>query len=263
MLVEQIWTGNPYRNFNYLIACPESGEALAVDPLDHRKCLTAATHRGWTITQIVNTHEHRDHTGGNRALIAATGARLLAHRDAGGAIAGIDRGLSAGDVVMVGRRVRLEVLDTPGHTMTHVCLLAREGEPALFCGDTLFNAGAGNCHNGGHPEQLYETFATQLAVLPDDVRVFPGHDYIENNLRFTLDREPDNEAAATLLARVHDQDPASAFVTTIAIERQINCFFRLSSADVISRLRQSFPDLPRQPDPKNVFLYLRELRNRW
>ena len=105
------------------------------------------------------------------------------------------RGLSAGDVVKVGKTVELEALDTPGHTMSHVCLLSHTDQPALFCGDTLFNAGAGNCHNGGHPAELYKTFAEQLAKLPQSTLIYPGHDYIENNLRFTLDREPDNESA--------------------------------------------------------------------
>ena len=80
MIVEQIWTGNANRNFNYLIACPETGEALAIDPLDHQKCLASAKQHGWTITQILNTHEHGDHTGGNQAMIAATGAKLLPRR---------------------------------------------------------------------------------------------------------------------------------------------------------------------------------------
>ena len=75
MIVEQVWTANNFRNFNYLIACPETGEALAVDPLDHRKCLAAAKDNGWQITQILNTHEHHDHIGGNQAMIDATGAR--------------------------------------------------------------------------------------------------------------------------------------------------------------------------------------------
>jgi hydroxyacylglutathione hydrolase len=145
VIVEQIWTGNAYRNFNYLIACPESGEALAVDPLDHKKCLARARERGWEITQILNTHEHGDHTGGNKAMIAATGARLLAHVNASDKIPGMDRGLAAGDIVKVGGTVELESLDTPGHTMSHVCLLSHTDTPALLCGDTLFNAGAGNC----------------------------------------------------------------------------------------------------------------------
>jgi len=263
VIVEQIWTANDYRNFNYLIACPESGEALAVDPLDHAKCLAVAKDKGWDITQVVNTHEHPDHTGGNAAVIAATGAKLLAHANALGKIDDIDRGLAAGDVVKVGRTVELESLDTPGHTMSHVCLMSRTDQPSLFCGDTLFNAGAGNCHHGGHPNELYHTFATQLAKLPDDTLIYPGHDYIANNLRFTLDREPDNGRARELLDDVDDQDPNAALVSTLALEKEINTFFRLHSPTVVARLRDAFPDLPEDPDPKAVFLKLRELRNSW
>ena len=264
MIVEQIWTGNAYRNFNYLIVCPESGEALAVDPLDHRKCLARAKEKGWDITQVLNTHEHGDHTGGNGPLIQATGAKLLAHRNAAGRIEGIDRGLSAGDVIRVGKSVELLALDTPGHTMSHICVLSKTDEPALISGDTLFNAGAGNCHNGGHPNELYETFARQLAALPDDTRIFPGHDYITNNLRFTLDREPDNERAQALLRELEaDHDPAHALVTTLGLEKQVNTFFRLTSPTVIAELKKAFPDLPDQPSPKEVFLRLRELRNSW
>lgn len=264
MIVEQIWTGNRLRNFNYLIVCPETGEALAVDPLDHVKCLDRVREQGWTITQIVNTHEHGDHTGGNSAMIAATGAKLLAHENAGARISGIDRGLKAGDVIKVGRTVELIALDTPGHTMSHVCLLSKTDQPALVSGDTLFNAGAGNCHNGGHPEKMYETFASQLAALPEDTRIYPGHDYITNNLAFTLDREPGNAQAKALLAELEgNHDRAQARVTTLAREKEINTFFRLRSPDVIERLRENFPDLPADPSPRDVFLKLRELRNAW
>ena len=263
MIVEQIWTANAYRNFNYLIACPETGEALAIDPLDHAKCLAAAKRHGWDITQVLNTHEHGDHTGGNEAVIAATGAKLLAHANAKDKIPGIDRGLEAGDVVRVGKSVELESLDTPGHTMSHVCLLSHGDTAALFCGDTLFNAGAGNCHGGGHPRALYGTFAGQLAGLGDDILVYPGHDYISNNLEFTLNREPDNTDAKALLGRVADQDPNQALVTTIGQEKEINAFFRLHSPTVIETLRRDFPDLPENPDPETVFIKLRELRNDW
>ncbi len=263
MIVERIWTGNAYRNFNYLIACPDTGEALAIDPLDHQKCLAAAKTRGWQITQVLNTHEHHDHTGGNAAVIAATGAKLLAHHAAAGKIDGVDRGLKAGDVVKVGKRVELECLDTPGHTMCHICLRSHGDRPALFSGDTLFNAGAGNCHNGGDPVALYQTFVDQLAKLPADTRIYPGHDYIENNLKFTLAREPDNAAAKALLDQVSGQDPATSAVGTLQDEAQVNTFFRLSSPTLVARLREAFPDLPEQPDARTVFVKLRELRNQW
>lgn len=267
MIIERLWPANAWRNYHYLIACSETGEALAVDPLDWQLCEATARARGWTLTQILNTHEHGDHTGGNEPLRAATGARVLAHAGAGARIPGIDRGLSHGEVITVGRTVELECLDTPGHTRAHLCLLARgrsaSAPPELLCGDTLFNAGAGNCHNGGDPDLLYQTFVDCLARLPDATRIHPGHDYLQRNLAFTLDREPDNRSAAALLAEVQGRDGAQAPVTTLGDERRINTFFRLRNPQVIAGLREIFPELPAEPDPRMVFLKLRELRNRW
>lgn len=263
ILIRQIWTANPYRNFNYLVACPETGEALAIDPLDFRQCLAVASAEGWTITQVLNTHHHGDHTGGNKGIIDATGARLIAHHEALGQIPNIDEAVGDGDRLRIGRALKLECLDTPGHTMSHICALYRGDQPALFSGDTLFNAGAGNCHNGGHPEALFDTFDNILKHLDPATSLYPGHDYLQNNLEFTLDREPDNHIAAKWLAACDNHDPANARITTLAEEFDINVFFRLNEPGVVARLRESFPELPESPDPRTVFLKLRELRNSW
>ncbi len=263
MIVEQIWVGNSLRNFNYLIACPETGDALAIDPLDYEKSLAVARRNDWTITQILNTHEHPDHTGGNKAMVAATGAKVIAHAGAKDRIRNIDRGVGAGDVISVGKSVELECLDTPGHTMSHICLLSHTDQPALFSGDTLFNAGAGNCHNGGHPNDLYETFTNQLDKLDQNTLLYPGHDYLVNNLEFTLDREPDNAAAKKLLADYRDQNLDDALVTTLTLEKEVNTFFRLQNPTVVERLATQFPELGGNPTPRDVFLKLRELRNSW
>ncbi|MEM9403401.1 MAG: hydroxyacylglutathione hydrolase [Pseudomonadota bacterium] len=260
MIVRQLWVGNSFRNFNYLIACAATGDALAIDPLDYEQCLHVAEEHGWTITQIVNTHEHGDHIGGNKAMVKATGAIIIAHKDAGARIPNVGRGVGAGDIIEVGSSVLLECLDTPGHTMSHVCLLSRSDPPSLFCGDTLFNAGAGNCHNGGHPEELYATFTQILDKLPDSTRIYPGHDYLLNNLRFTLDREPGNDDAQQMLERYRDQDPANAHITTLGEERRINTFFRLDSPGVTGTLESEYGG---QFGPRETFLKLRELRNNW
>jgi hydroxyacylglutathione hydrolase len=147
--------------------------------------------------------------------------------------------------------------------MSHVCLLSRTEQPALFCGDTLFNAGAGNCHNGGHPSEMYDTFVQQLVALPDSTQIFPGHDYFANNLQFTMDREPDNARAQALLDDIMDQDPNNGLISTMGLEKEVNTFFRLRSPSVIAALRESFSDLPDEVDAKTVFLKLRELRNSW
>ncbi|HIN76845.1 MAG TPA: MBL fold metallo-hydrolase, partial [Rhodospirillales bacterium] len=69
MFVEQIWTGNDFRNFNYLIACPDTGDALAIDPLEYNQCLSIAKNKGWHISQVLNTHHHHDHIGGNQGVV--------------------------------------------------------------------------------------------------------------------------------------------------------------------------------------------------
>ncbi|MDG2108032.1 MAG: hydroxyacylglutathione hydrolase [Woeseiaceae bacterium] len=263
MIVEQIWTGNSLRNFNYLIACPETGDALAIDPLDYKKCLNLASERGWQITQILNTHEHADHIGGNKGVVNATGAKVIAHKLAYHKIPNIDRGVEAGEIIKVGKLVELECLDTPGHTMSHICLLSLTDQPSLFSGDTLFNAGVGNCHNGGHPSQLFDTFEKQMETLGGNTRIYPGHDYMINNLEFTLDREPDNVIAANMLEKYKNQDPDDALITTLEQEKEVNVFFRLNKASIIAKLAEKFPDIGEKPDKRKVFIKLRELRNSW
>jgi hydroxyacylglutathione hydrolase len=263
MRIERLWPDSRLRNYHYLVACEETGEALAIDPLDADLMLRSARAQDWQITQILNTHHHLDHTAGNAALRAATGAKILAHAGAAAVIGGVDRGLTDGDAIRVGRSIELECLDTPGHTMSHVCLFAHADQPALFSGDTLFNAGAGNCHQGGDPAALYETFATRLAKLPDSTRVYAGHDYLLNNLGFTLDREPGNQVAAELRSLLAQRAALDMPVTTLAEEKRFNTFFRLHSPEVIAGLRARFADLPESPAPREVFLRLRELRNKW
>ena len=262
MIIEKIWTGNAYRNFNYLIVCPDTGETLAIDPLDHQQCLNIANENNWKITQILNTHDHWDHIGGNKAIVNATSAKIIAHANAKDQIPNMDRGVTHGEIIKVGKSIELECLDTPGHTMSHVCLLSHTDTPALFSGDTLFNAGAGNCHNGGDPQELYKTFADQLDRLPLHTEIFPGHDYLINNLAFTLDREPENKFAEKLLIAHKGKDPTT-IVTTIGEEKNINAFFRLQNPGIIEKLRESFKDLDLHPSPETVFLKLRELRNHW
>jgi len=266
MLVEQIAVNNSLRNYMYLIACPETREAAAIDPLDHEVILERAQQLGWTITAVINTHEHHDHIGGNEPVIKATNAKLYAHHYAMDKIPNVDVGLHAGDSISIGTSVELISLDTPGHTFCHTCFYYigdQSDQPALFCGDTLFNAGVGNCHNGGNPQTLYQTFNDQLFLLPDQTRIYPGHDYIENNLKFSLSREPDNQMAQCLLAAIEQWPDGQHFISTIGIERMINVFFRLKNEQIIVLLKQSFPGLSDQPSQEEVFVKLRALRDRW
>ena len=262
MIIKQIYTYNNYRNFNYLVACPFTREAVAIDPLASDLCLKYAKEEGLKIVAIINTHEHMDHIGGNEKIMRSTGCKLYAHKNAKNSIPNIDYGLNAGDILKFGKSLELQVLDTPGHTMSHVCLLARGEINSLFCGDTLFNAGVGNWHNGGNPVSLYETFYNQLIKLDKNTKVYPGHDYLKNNLEFTLSLEPENKNAFDLLKKAELETFSINYVSSLENELKINTFFRLKEKSIIKSIQEKGEQL-KDISPKEVFLALRRLRNNW
>lgn len=251
--------GNDYDHVSYLVACGETGEAAAIDPYDVELTLETARGRGLRITQIVSTHEHWDHAGRNEAVRAETGASVLVPKAAIGVVEKFDRMLAGGDVIELGTSHRLEVIETPGHTMTHISLRGeQDDEPFLLCGDTLFGAGVGNCGYGGHAPTLFATVEMLRTRLAPETRLYPGHDYLGRNLEFTLRHEPGNAAAAALLA------PAKAATrfTTWGEEQAINLFLRLDSDEIRMGLRAGGL-IDGDADRQAAFLALRALRDKW
>lgn len=265
MQIIQIYTDNKLRNYNYIIACSRTSEAVVIDPLRVDLILQYTQQNNYKITKIINTHEHADHTDGNQALVDETNAEVYCHHLAVNKIPCAQHGLKKDDLLKIGSTVELKVLDTPGHTMAHVCLLATNKEnndQAIFSGDTLFNAGTGHVRDG-NMDDLYNTFVNILYKLSPDTRVYPGHDYLENNLNFTLSREPNNAYVRDLLSKIKNHDPHNSLVTTLAIEQQINTFFRLDNKEIINQLKTDVNSFPLTPTAKQVFVALRELRNEW
>lgn len=264
MQIKQIYTKSHLRNFTYLIH--DSKEAYCIDPFNAEQVKSHLKDLGLKLKVIINTHEHFDHYCGNEGLQIWSECEVWAHQNAKGKIPGVTRFLKKDEVINLNEKSYLHVLDTPGHTMAHLCfLMVKDEKPyAVFTGDTLFNAGVGNCHNGGDPEVLYETISHQFQVLPGDVRVYPGHDYIENNLRFTLDREPQNSKAGQLLDTVVNEysSDKNFFVSSIAVEKEVNTFMRLDNQDIRSKLTDE-QKLGGEMSDKHVFLSLRQLRDRW
>ncbi len=266
MQVHQIYTGSSLRNFAYIIQSGDGSSVYCIDPYDDTQIADFLDARGLALTHIVNTHEHHDHTRGNAGLRERyPRARILAHEGAARSIPEMDEGLRAGQELAVEDGVSFRVLDTPGHTFTHVCLLLRTGErdEGVFTGDTVFNAGVGNCRSGD-PGTLYDTIAGEFHNLGDDVRVYPGHEYMGNNLRFTLEYDSSNTAARDLLNDYETEIAAGRYiVSTIGLERDINTFFRLDSAELRRDLKKHFSNINDQSSEREVFLALRKLRDRW
>jgi hydroxyacylglutathione hydrolase len=221
-------------NYLWLVHDEASGETAVVDPGDAAPVLAEAERRGWAITQVWNTHWHPDHTGGNLAIKAATGARISG--PAGENIPGRDVALSEGDEVRLGEHVG-RVIEVPGHTLGHVALIFEDGRVA-FVGDTLFAMGCGRLFEGT-PQQMYRSLG-RLAELPDDTRLYCAHEYTLSNALFAAHAEPANRAIADRLDRVQRMrtDGKITIPTTVAEEGETNPFVRATNDHEFARLRR-------------------------
>jgi len=183
---------------------------------------------------VWNTHWHPDHTDGNQAVIAATGATLFAPAAEAAKIANIDVALKDGDSLRLGEHVG-EVWEVPGHTLGHIALIFRDAGVA-FVGDTMFAMGCGRLFEGT-PEQMFGSLQ-RLGRLPGDTAVYCAHEYTLANARFAAAAEPGNAAIAERLAVVEAaRERGDATVpTTIAAEHATNPFLRAATiADFTER----------------------------
>lgn len=222
-------------NYVWLMHDDTSGETVVVDPAVAEPVLDAAAERGWTITQIWNTHWHADHTGGNAAIKQATGCIITGPADEAAKIPTLDRTVVEGDVVKIGAHLA-QVLAVPAHTAGHIAYHL-EGEHILFIGDTLFAMGCGRLFEGT-AAQMFANMQ-RLATLPDDTIVYCAHEYTQSNGRFALTAEPEN---AAIRERMADVDAArargeSTVPTTIGLERATNVFLRARDAGHLGQLR--------------------------
>lgn len=224
-------------NYVWLIHDAASGETVAVDPAVAEPVLdaAAAAARGWRIGQIWNTHWHGDHIGGNRAIKAATGCRVVGPRGEAAKIDTLDRPVGEGDQVALGA-LQATVWDVPAHTAGHIAYHLPEAG-LIFVGDTLFAMGCGRLFEGT-AAQMFANMR-RFAALDDATQVYCAHEYTLSNGRFAAAAEPDNAAVAARLAEVGRmrEQGLPTVPTSIGLERATNPFMRAESVDELARLR--------------------------
>ena len=221
-------------NYMYLLHEPEKGITAAIDPPVAGTVLERLDAAGRKLDWILSTHHHADHTDGNLQLKSATGCRIAGPAGEREAIPGIDVELSEGDVFELGAE-SASVIETPGHTRGHISYWFA-GANALFCADTLFALGCGRLFEGT-AEQMWDSLS-KLAVLPEEARVYCGHEYTLSNARFALTVDPDNEALQERARKIEllRSEERPTVPSTIGEELATNPFLRAQDPAIRRRL---------------------------
>ena len=241
-------------NFGYLVHDSESGATASIDAPEAAPIVKALEGQGWKLTDILITHHHGDHVGGVAELKQRYDCRVVAPHDKAARIANVDQRVVNGDVVKIGNLLA-RVVETPGHTLDHISYIF-DNDKALFAADTLFSIGCGRVFEGTHP-MMWESLL-KLRALPDDFRLYCGHEYTASNVRFALSVDPDNaalKARAEEVARLR-ADNKPTIPVLLGEEKQANVFLRADDPLIAARLHM------KGASAAEVFGELRERKNK-
>ena len=226
----------PARSDNYgvLVHDPKTGATASIDAPDADQVLAALAKKGWSLTHILTTHHHGDHTAGNRRVKKETGCTIVGPAKEARSIPDIDVEVKEGDIVEIGGAKAI-VIETPGHTNGHVSYYFPE-EKIAFVGDTLFSVGCGKLLEGD-AKTMWRSLQ-KLMALPAETNIYCGHEYTRANARFALSVEPENEALKVRAAEAETlaERGEPALPTTMAQELATNPFLRPSSPEIQKRL---------------------------
>ncbi len=217
-------------NFGYLAHDEATGRTAAIDAPETEAIRNALIRRGWTLTDILITHHHADHVEAIGPLKSEYGATVYGPKAEMDKIAGLDRLVEAGDRVNIGDTA-LDVIATPGHTLGHIAYHDAAGGH-LFTADALFSLGVGRMFEGT-PGPMWEGLL-RLRALPDDTRVYCGHEYTASNAKFALSIDPDNAELKARAEEVTHLREAGQFTipSLLGQEKRINPFLRADAAEM-------------------------------
>jgi hydroxyacylglutathione hydrolase len=249
-----------FDNYAYLVSDDASGASAVIDCAEADKVLAEVARLGVKLKTALTTHWHPDHSGGNTDLVRAVpGLRVYGARAESGRVPALTDEVADGDRIQVGA-LEATVIGVPAHTSGHVAYYFRT-LTSVFTGDTLFVGGCGRVFEG-KAATMFQSLA-KLAALPDDTRVWCGHEYTEKNLRFALTLEPGNRALEEKYkwARRVTAEGGWTVPSTVGEEKATNPFLRLQSPEVRANLKAAEPSLG--DDPVVLFARARELKDRF
>ncbi|XP_015677134.1 hydroxyacylglutathione hydrolase, mitochondrial [Protobothrops mucrosquamatus] len=230
-------------NYMYLLVDEETKEAAIVDPVQPQKVLDAVRKHGVKLTTVLTTHHHWDHAGGNEKLVKMEPGLRVCGGDS--RVGALTQKVSHLTTFQVGS-LNVKCLSTPCHTSGHICYFVTKPNssepPAVFTGDTLFVAGCGKFFEGT-PEEMYRALIEVLGRLPPETKVYCGHEYTINNLKFARHVEPNNAAIQRKLswAKAKYDGGEATIPSTIGEEFTYNPFMRVRETTVQRHAQETDP----------------------
>lgn len=219
-------------NYIWAVSEAESRQVCVIDPGDAQPVIEYLESNELQLSDILITHHHPDHTGGIQELTSRYSCRVAGPSSSG--IKGINEFVSTGDNVnLFGQN--FSVIEVPGHTLDHIayhCEDEDQGDPILFCGDTLFAAGCGRLFEGT-PKMMHESLG-KLSTLAANTRVYCTHEYTLANLQFAIVADAENPA---LLKRFESEKTKRAaklptLPSSIELELATNPFLRCKETEI-------------------------------
>lgn len=248
-----MWTGS-HDNYAYLVTDSKSKDAVVIDPANPPEVLPILKEQVGSgkinLTAIINTHHHYDHAGGNKKTLEEfESLPVIAGKDC----EAVTRTPKHGEKFKIGDAIQVTALHTPCHTQDSICWYLQDGnEKAVFTGDTLFIGGCGRFFEGT-PKEMHTALNETLASLPDDTKVFPGHEYTKSNVKFLTTVLRDDNVAVQRLRAFADANAETQGKFTMGDEKEYNAFMRPGDPAVQQATGKT--------DPVDVMGRLREMKN--
>ena len=222
-------------NYAYLIIDEKKNIGCAIDPSESAPIIEYLEKNKINLKFILNTHHHFDHVGGNKKLKEKYGANVIGFKGDKDKIPGIDI-LVDDQEIWKYESFESKIIHIPGHTLGHVCFYFYNNK-SIFTGDTLFSLGCGRIFEGTY-SQMYESLK-KIKDLPQDTKVFCGHEYTIQNSKFCILHDKNNENLKKKIKEVKKklQNNLPTIPSTIKEELECNIFLRSNNIKTFSKLR--------------------------